>query len=118
MRSGTIAMVTCEYAPDRGGVADYTAKLVAGLVDLGVDVQTIVVRSPTRTREPWPPAGVRVQRLPRSVTTWLALVHSARRCRWSVLHLQYVPHGFARHGLAPDLILFAVLLRLVTPTRL
>lgn len=113
----SVLMITSEYPPDRGGVADYTYNLVRALSNDGVHVHTVVVIGQTRRTDGATP-GVSVERRPRRWGTWLHLLAAVRRRKSRVIHLQYVPQGYGRGGVALYLVLFAAMLRLVTRTRL
>jgi glycosyltransferase involved in cell wall biosynthesis len=100
-----VLLVTGEYPPDVGGVADYTACLRGALAERGVDVAVL-----TRGRPAPPEAGVY-----RRVSRWdaRALADLARRTpRGGVVHLQYQPAAFDLRG---EICLAPLLLRAVRP---
>lgn len=111
------AVLLCspEYPPDRGGVADFTANLAHTLTAKGLCVQVAVITPRPSAQDPDPDRTVwRYRRSPAALARLLRI----SRQRFSVVHLQYVPQGYARHGVALELILFALALRLATGTRL
>jgi glycosyltransferase involved in cell wall biosynthesis len=94
------AIVTGEYPPQPGGVADYTALLVRGLVEAG---DTVTVYAPRQGlgSEPDIP-GATVVALPDHFgTRGLRVLHRAlaRTPRPDRLLLQYVPHMYGRRGM-------------------
>jgi glycosyltransferase involved in cell wall biosynthesis len=91
-------LLTGEYPPKIGGVADYTRLLAASLALSGDRVD---VWAPGRTGEELNDPGVRVHHLPdlrrrglSALEEGLQRVPSPRR-----LFLQYVPHAFGRRGI-------------------
>ncbi len=95
----SIDIITCEYPPDVGGVADHTRGLAASLAATGVDVH--VWCPPGGTAVP-ADSGVVVHELPdrfgpealRALQHGLDTRPSPRR-----LFVQWVPHGFGRRSL-------------------
>jgi glycosyltransferase involved in cell wall biosynthesis len=87
------AIVTGEYPPQPGGVADYTRLVAAGLAGAGDDVHVFAPASGELPTD----AGVSVHRLPgRWGPTAVALLGRAldRLPRPRRLLVQYVPHAF------------------------
>ncbi len=90
------AILTGEYPPQAGGVADYTRAVAAGLAAAG---DAVAVYAPPAAGDN--PAGVAVRRLPdrfgprglRQLGTWLD------QSRPDVLLVQYVPHAFGWKGM-------------------
>lgn len=117
-RRRSVMMITPEYHPDKGGVADYTHSVVQGLSKFGVDLRTVVVNLRGLTAEGGITRHSNVERRSGGLHTWVSLVLSASKSNVRTVHLQYVPHAFARHGVAPVLVLFAILLRLTTRAEL
>jgi glycosyltransferase involved in cell wall biosynthesis len=86
------ALVTGEYPPQPGGVADYTALVARGLVAAG---DAVTVFAPPAAAPEVEPHGVRVRRLadhfgPRS----LAVLDRELHRRPGRVLLQYTPHAF------------------------
>jgi hypothetical protein len=87
-------LLTGEYPPKGGGVADYTVQLAAALVGAGDSVH---VWFPARGEPPRPTDGVRLHPLPgRFGPAALAQLDAglARAARPRRLLVQYVPHAF------------------------
>ncbi len=87
-----IALVTGEYPPMRGGVADYTAIIGDNLAKLGVDVTVLTSRRADDGRD----GAVRVDP---SVATWSwrcwsDLARHARQFRPDLIHVQYQTGAF------------------------
>ncbi|HEY2012953.1 MAG TPA: glycosyltransferase family 4 protein [Bryobacteraceae bacterium] len=90
----TWAVITGEYPPQPGGVADYTRLVARGLAKEGAEVH---VWAPATDGEPCDDPGVSVHRLPghfgpealRRLDTDLNRLPSLRR-----ILVQYVPHAF------------------------
>ena len=98
-------LVTGEYPPEVGGVADYTACLRGALAERGVEVAVL-----TRGRPARPEAGVY-----RRVSRWDARVLgdlASRTPRGGIVHLQYQPAAFDLRG---EICLAPLLLRAVRP---
>jgi glycosyltransferase involved in cell wall biosynthesis len=98
-----VLLVSGEYPPDVGGLADYTACLRAALSERGLDVDVL-----TRRRRSGGPAHACVKRV---VTRWNAralgeLVHRAPR--GGIVHIQYQAAAFDLLG---DICLAPLLLR-------
>jgi len=88
-----VTLISGEYPPMRGGVADYTALLAAGLIRLGVDVSVL-----TSTRAGGTHA-IDSPRVSASVDGWGAALWSGVRdhveqFRSDVLHVQYQTGAF------------------------
>jgi glycosyltransferase involved in cell wall biosynthesis len=88
------AILTGEYPPQPGGVADYTAQVARGLADAGDDV--VVFAPPHRHGKGIETPGVSVVRLrdhfgPRGL---LDLDRSLTRARPDRVLIQYVPHAY------------------------
>jgi glycosyltransferase involved in cell wall biosynthesis len=98
MRS--FCIVTPEYPPTRGGVADYTAQVACALAERGHPVE--VWAPPAERSASSPQPGVSLRHLPdhfgpRSIA---ALSRALRaRPERPTLFLQYVPQGFGWRGL-------------------
>jgi len=115
-----IVLITAEYPPAAGGVADYTEHLAHILGTLGHTVTVITPpclvpeRRPTRR-----PAGVEVVA---ATGGWgLAGVRAVARQAAAripdVIALQYVPTMYGRGGVAPAVALLPLLLRRATTAR-
>jgi hypothetical protein len=92
-------LVTGEYPPDRGGVADYTAVVAGGLADAGCEVQ--VWTSGTSGPEAWRP-GVTVHRVAGRFgpAGLVRLGRELSRFRGPrVIVVQYVPQAFGHRGM-------------------
>jgi len=90
----TWAIVTGEYPPQRGGVADYTRLVARGLAAAGDQVH--VWTSPCAAKTPEDP-GIRVHRLPDrfGLRGLLRLDTQLRRfLNPDRVLVQYVPHAF------------------------
>ncbi len=86
-----VGMITGEYPPLRGGVADYTQRLVGALRDL--DVMPSVLTSQRAATEPPDPSVLpHVRRWDRSI--WRLVAQSAQRQRWDLVHIQYQPAAY------------------------
>lgn len=88
-----ICLLTGEYPPDEGGVADYTRCLAEALADRGLRVDVLSGRGPAA---PSPGGGVTVHRLlPSWGSTLLERVgRFVARTRPSWLHIQYQTAAF------------------------
>lgn len=108
--SPRVLLVTGEYPPDEGGVADYTRCLAEALVDLGVPVDIATTRrrgangKPTAGADAPPGAGAPSSRVAprvhRVVDGWgwaslPRLARLARRTGAQVVHVQYQAAAFA-----------------------
>ncbi len=107
--------ITGEYPPDRGGVADYTALVAAGLAKDGCAVH---VWSPGESPEPIvDPSGVVVHRVAGRFD-WAGLARVNRelsRCpEPRILCVQYVPHAFGWKAMNVVFIAWVVGRRLLT----
>ena len=86
-----VGMITGEYPPLRGGVADYTQRLVGALRAL--DVVPSVLTSQRAATEPQNPSVLpHVRRWDRSI--WRLVAQSAQRQRWDLVHIQYQPAAY------------------------
>lgn len=88
------AILTGEYPPQPGGVADYTRQVAAGLAAGG---DAVTVFAPPHALGPEPEdAGVVVARLPDHFGPrgLVALDHALARLRPDRILVQYVPHAF------------------------
>ena len=86
-----VGMITGEYPPLRGGVADYTQRLVGALRAL--DVVPSVLTSQRAATEPQDPSVLpRVRRWDRSI--WRLVAQLAQRQRWDLVHIQYQPAAY------------------------
>jgi len=94
-----IHLITCEYPPDVGGVADHTRALASGLAAAGISVH--VWCPPGRAPAPVQP-GIHVHVLPDrfgapalgALQRGLGANGGARR-----IFVQWVPHGYGRRSL-------------------
>ncbi len=88
-----VTLISGEYPPMRGGVADYTALLAAGLARLGVDVDALTSTRVSGASDALPPKVIP------SVKNWgsglwrVALDH-IRQTRPDVVHVQYQTGAF------------------------
>ena len=86
-----VGMITGEYPPLRGGIADYTQRLVGALGDLDVVPSVLTSqRAATERQESWVLPHVR--RWDRSI--WRLVAQSAQRRRWDLVHIQYQPAAY------------------------
>ncbi len=86
-----VGMITGEYPPLRGGIADYTQRLVGALGDLDVVPSVLTSRQAATERQaPWVLSHVR--RWDRS--SWRLVAHLAQRQRWELVHVQYQPAAY------------------------
>ncbi|MGE0712234.1 MAG: glycosyltransferase [Planctomycetota bacterium] len=104
MRARAWVILTGEYPPQRGGVADHTRLLAEGLAARGHEVH-VCAPDPEEPAEPTPPerGGVQVHRLPgsfgpRALATLDALLLDELP-RPRRLLVQYVPHAFGQRAL-------------------
>ncbi len=96
---GTLHLITCEYPPDVGGVAEHTRSVASGLAAAGVSVH---VWCPPGEASDRGERGVEVHVLPdrfgplslRAMTRGLAEGPSPHR-----IFVQWVPHGYGRRSL-------------------
>ncbi len=86
-----VGMITGEYPPLRGGIADYTQRLVGALRALDVVPSVLTSqRAATERQDPW--VLPRVRRWDRS--SWRLVAQSAQRQRWDLVHIQYQPAAY------------------------
>lgn len=84
-------MITGEYPPLRGGIADYTQRLVGALRAL--DVVPAVLTSQRAATTPQDPSVLpHVRRWDRS--SWRLVAQWAQRQRWDLVHVQYQPAAY------------------------
>ena len=86
-----VGMITGEYPPLRGGIADYTQRLVGALGDLDV-VPSVLTSQRAATAQQDPSVLPRVRRWDRSI--WRLVAQSAQRQRWDLVHVQYQPAAY------------------------
>src|SRR5262249_31402128 len=99
-----IVLISADYPPTAGGVADYTLHLGDALAELGHDVLVLPSRRArcAPTDEPMRSAG----RVAPVIEGWglRGVVSAARRLRDTapdIIGLQYVPAMYGRGGVAP-----------------
>ncbi|MAG35246.1 MAG: glycosyl transferase family 1, partial [Dehalococcoidia bacterium] len=86
-----VGVVTGEYPPLRGGIADYTQRLVGALGDLDVVPSVLTSkRAATERQDPW--VLPHVQQWDWSV--WRLAARWAHRRRWDLVHIQYQPAAY------------------------
>lgn len=106
-------MVSGEYPPVPGGVADYTGHLAQALASRGQDVRVLTSQSSSFPKACPASAGIRVERLLRG-WGWPSVLQA---CRWAadvqpdIVSLQYVPHLYGRGGLASGVAALPLLLQ-------
>lgn len=114
----TVWLVTPEWY-GQGGIGDYAHFLACHLIALGCSVA--VFGPQCSVPQAAPPADTAYARyeVPGawSLRALLRLVRLAQVERPDVVHLQFVPHGFQRHGLPTTLGLLPLLLRLSRASR-
>ena len=88
-----VTLITGEFPPMRGGVADYTALLADGLVQRGVDVSVL---TSIRASGAVQPSGVRVLPTVKDWGTglWQIVGNHVRREKPDILHIQYQTGAF------------------------
>jgi glycosyltransferase involved in cell wall biosynthesis len=110
-----LALITGEYPPRRGGVADYTANLAAALAEAGH--QVTVITSPPRAA-PGGTGSVSVALVPAWGLRHLpALWRTLRETRPDTAMFQYVPHLYGRAGVSPGAALVPMVARVAGVTR-
>ena len=86
-----VGMITGEYPPLRGGIADYTQRLAGALGDLDVVPSVLTSkRAATERQDPW--VLPYVQCWDRSI--WRLVAQQAQRRRWDLVHIQYQPAAY------------------------
>jgi glycosyltransferase involved in cell wall biosynthesis len=90
-----IYLLTGEFPPRIGGIADYTARLAESLQDLGLDVVVLIGRDHPLARD----GSVPAERLASSVAGWGLLPAVAQRIGTEscVVHIQYQTGAFGMH---------------------
>jgi len=116
-----IALVSADYPPTAGGVADYTCHLGHALADLGHSIQVLTSRR-TRGAAGAPQRPTAVDVAP-TLADWgmRSIVSAARQLGDTapdVVGLQYVPAMYGRGGVAPAIALLPLALRRVTRARI
>lgn len=95
-----VVIITGEYPPVAGGVADYSARLAEALVVAGHDVSVITAGSRSDDAGRAAPAAIFFVKAngwgPRDLR---AVVHEASRLRPDIVLFQYVPHMYGRAGI-------------------
>src|SRR6185437_4279852 len=88
-----VTLISGEYPPMRGGVADYTALLAAALTQVGVDVDVL---TSARASGPVTTTGPRVFPLVETwgAGAWRVTSDHIRRTRPDVVHVQYQTGAF------------------------
>jgi len=94
-------MVTGEYPPSMGGVADYTSLLARQLEQLGTAVTVLAppLAVENRNAEPSPREGVPVVRVQGSwgLSSWRQVARAAQISESSIVHLQYQAAAYGMH---------------------
>jgi glycosyltransferase involved in cell wall biosynthesis len=91
-----VLMVTGSYPPQRGGVGYYTHKLVAELIEAGIQIDVVTTRCDQTRDDP----NVRHEVPDWKARTWWRTVGEIERGQYDLIHVQYP----ARHyGYRPDL---------------
>lgn len=115
-----ILLLSADYPPLVGGVADYTNRLAHALAGLGHEVS--VLTSARATQAAAAPAGSASVQVIATVPSWgpaalLAIAQQVQAQAPQVVALQYVPTMYGRGGIAPGIALLPALLRRHTPAR-
>ncbi|MFN0072975.1 MAG: glycosyltransferase [Chloroflexota bacterium] len=94
----SIFLLTGEFPPRVGGIADYTARLAEHLSADGLDV-TVLVGSDHPLEQAGPPLAHRVERLDDRYNSWRLLPAVARRLSGgpAIVHIQYQTAAFGMH---------------------
>lgn len=112
-----ILMISAEYPPVMGGVADYTHHLAHALAALGHQV-SILTSSDGRGDLRVEQNGGRVEVWPRlrgwGVLNLVSISQVVRELAPDIVDLQYVPHMYGPGGLAPGIALLPFVLRKTT----
>ena len=91
-----VLLLTGEYPPQPGGVADYTARLAAALDDLGHTTRVLTSVVPGFPDDTPPPAWRRIHNW--GLSSWRQIETALDRTHADVLHIQYQPGAFQLKG--------------------
>jgi glycosyltransferase involved in cell wall biosynthesis len=116
-----IVLISAQYPPVRGGVADYTYHLASALDRLGHRVAVLTTADGSdSTAVEQDGSGVEVLSRAQSwgVSSLMTIGHLVRELAPDIVDLQYVPQMYGRGGLAPGIALLPLVLRKMTSAKI